>query len=92
MERVSTHLLEDSKMPSDNYAALDDHDIKAHNIEVDMARSLVSLDVNARPKAFANFFEEIVFVFTVMMATASTVSWVHSCGIITDFLRHSFKV
>ncbi|KAF8854768.1 MFS general substrate transporter, partial [Acephala macrosclerotiorum] len=45
---------------------------KAYNIEVDMARELITADPNARPKHFRNVFEEFIFVFTVMMATACT--------------------
>ncbi|KAE8444781.1 hypothetical protein EG329_014241 [Mollisiaceae sp. DMI_Dod_QoI] len=45
---------------------------KAFDIEVDMARALITADPNARPRHFRNVFEEVVFVFTVMMATACT--------------------
>ncbi|CZR68615.1 related to aminotriazole resistance protein [Phialocephala subalpina] len=45
---------------------------KAYNIEVDMARELITADPNSRPKHFRNVFEEFIFVFTVMMATACT--------------------
>jgi len=37
-----------------------------------MALELVDHDPNARPRCFRNAFEEYGFVFTVMMATAST--------------------
>jgi MFS family permease len=47
-------------------------DIKAFDIEVDMAQNLITHDPNARPSHFRNAFEECIFVFTVMMATAST--------------------
>lgn len=47
---------------------------KAYNVEVDMARELITADSNSRPKHFHNVFEEVIFVFTVMMATACTVS------------------
>lgn len=45
---------------------------RAFDIEVDMAQSLITSDPNARPKHFRNLFEECLFVFMVMMATAST--------------------
>ncbi|OWP01737.1 hypothetical protein B2J93_2329 [Marssonina coronariae] len=47
-------------------------DIKAFDVEADMAFALVSSDPNARPKNFRNLFEECIFVFTAMMAVAST--------------------
>ena len=37
-----------------------------------MARSLIASDPDARPEHFRNLFEECLFVFMVMMATAST--------------------
>ena len=37
-----------------------------------MARSLITSDPDARPGHFRNLFEECLFVFMVMMATAST--------------------
>lgn len=37
-----------------------------------MARSLITSDPSARPEHFRNLFEECLFVFMVMMATAST--------------------
>ncbi|PVH80480.1 MFS general substrate transporter [Cadophora sp. DSE1049] len=37
-----------------------------------MAFALVASDPNARPKQFRNLFEECIFVFTAMMAIAST--------------------
>ena len=45
---------------------------KAFDIEVEMARSLITSDPDARPGHFRNLFEECLFVFMVMMATAST--------------------
>ena len=36
------------------------------------SRLQLDADPNARPKCFRNLFEECIFVFTVMMATAST--------------------
>jgi len=44
------------------------------DIEASPVRSLLPQDhdPNARPKCFRNIFEECIFVFTVMMATAST--------------------
>jgi len=44
----------------------------AFDIEVEMARSLITSDPDARPEHFRNLFEECLFVFMVMMATAST--------------------
>lgn len=48
--------------------------VNSLDIEMGVARRLVGVDPNTRPKCFRNLFEEIVFVFTAMMATASTVS------------------
>lgn len=45
---------------------------RAFNIEAEMARALITSDPDARPKHFRNLFEECLFVFVVMMATAST--------------------
>jgi hypothetical protein len=45
---------------------------KAFDIEVEMARSLITSDPDVRPEHFRNLFEECLFVFMVMMATAST--------------------
>ena len=42
------------------------------DIEVEMARSLISSDPNTRPEHFRNLLQECLFVFMVMMATAST--------------------
>jgi hypothetical protein len=47
-------------------------DYKAFEIDVEMARSLITSDPDARPEHFRNLFEEYLFVFMVMMATAST--------------------
>jgi hypothetical protein len=47
-------------------------DIKRHDLEANMAHALVPDDPNARPKEFKNIFEEVFFIFTVMMANAST--------------------
>jgi len=44
----------------------------AFDIEVEMAGSLIISNPNARPEHFRNLFEECLFVFMVMMATAST--------------------
>lgn len=44
----------------------------AFDIEVEMARALITSDPDARPKHFRSLFEECLFVFMVMMATAST--------------------
>lgn len=93
MARASGAVLENWKMPSEKPATLHDHDTQAFDVEVDMARALISPDPNARPKHFASFFEEDVFVFTIMMATASTVSNIGDRGLNTNWLsRHSFKV
>jgi hypothetical protein len=45
---------------------------KAFDVEVSMAQALMPQDPNGRPAHFANNFEEVIFVFTVMMATAAT--------------------
>ena len=45
---------------------------KAFDVEVSMAQALMPQDPNGRPAHFANNFEEAIFVFTVMMATAAT--------------------
>ena len=45
---------------------------RAFDLEVEMAQSLITFDPNARPGHFRNLFEECLFVFMVMMATAST--------------------
>jgi hypothetical protein len=45
---------------------------RAFDIEVEMAQSLMTPDPNARPEHFRNLFTECLFVFMVMMATAST--------------------
>jgi hypothetical protein len=47
-------------------------DNRAFDIEVEMARFLITANPDARPKHFRNLFEEFLFVFMVMMATAST--------------------
>lgn len=44
----------------------------AFDVEVMMAQVLAEDDANGRPRHFANNFEEAIFVFTVMMATAAT--------------------
>jgi hypothetical protein len=41
-------------------------------VDAEMAESLMPTDPNARPKNFRTTFEECVFVFTVMMCSAST--------------------
>lgn len=92
MASASGALVKNWKMPSEKLATLHDHDTQAFDVEVDMARALISPDPNARPKHFSNFFEEDVFVFAIMMATASTVSTTHTRGLNTDLPpRHSFK-
>jgi hypothetical protein len=45
---------------------------EALDAEVSMAQALMPQDPNGRPAHFANNFEEAIFVFTVMMATAAT--------------------
>jgi hypothetical protein len=40
--------------------------------KVEMAGSLITSDPNARPEHFRNLFQECLFIFMVMMATAST--------------------
>jgi hypothetical protein len=45
---------------------------KAFDIGVAMARALITSDADARPKHFRNLFSECLFVFMVMMSTAST--------------------
>ncbi|KAF4635779.1 hypothetical protein G7Y89_g2328 [Cudoniella acicularis] len=45
---------------------------RALDVEVAMAHALMASDPNERPKHFRNNFEEGIFVFTVMMATAAT--------------------
>jgi hypothetical protein len=45
---------------------------KALDVEASMAQALMPQDPNGRPAHFANNFEEGIFVFTVMMATAAT--------------------
>jgi hypothetical protein len=47
-------------------------DVKSFDVEADVAQTLIQQDPNARPRYFRNNFEECIFVFTVMMATAST--------------------
>ena len=47
-------------------------DVKSFDVEADMAEALMPPDPDARPKHFRSTFEECVFVFTVMMAAAST--------------------
>ena len=43
------------------------------SVDAEVEASLVSVpDPNARPKCFKNIYQECIFVFTVMMATAST--------------------
>jgi hypothetical protein len=49
--------------------------IRSFDAEVDVeqtVQTLIPQNPNARPKHFRNNFEECIFVFTVMMATAST--------------------
>ncbi|KAG4428451.1 hypothetical protein IFR05_016063, partial [Cadophora sp. M221] len=62
----STH----SSSPS--FATLVNSDVTAFDVEADMAFALVASDPNARPKQFRNLFEECIFVFTAMIAIAST--------------------
>lgn len=46
---------------------------RSSDVEADAVHSpLLQQDPNTRPKHFRNNFEECIFVFTVMMATAST--------------------
>lgn len=47
-------------------------DVESLDVEADMAESLMPHDPNARPENFTSTFEECVFVFTVVMASAST--------------------
>ncbi|CZS92013.1 related to aminotriazole resistance protein [Rhynchosporium graminicola] len=47
-------------------------DVNAFDVEADMAFALIASDPNARPKQFRTLFEEYIFVFTAMMAIAST--------------------
>ncbi|TAQ84782.1 hypothetical protein B7494_g6888 [Chlorociboria aeruginascens] len=42
------------------------------DVELEMSQVLCPHDPNDRPKCFRNLFEECIFVFTVMLATAST--------------------
>lgn len=49
-------------------------DFKSFDVEAELGRELVTSDPNSRPSHFRNRSEELVFIFTVMMATASTVS------------------
>jgi hypothetical protein len=49
-------------------------DVKAFDVEVAMAKSIMDPNPDARPRHFRNLFQECIFVFTVMMSTASTVS------------------
>ena len=51
---------------------LDSLSIKVFDVEADMVQHLNLPDPNARPSCFRNTFEECIYVFTVMMATAST--------------------
>lgn len=37
-----------------------------------MAGASIAVDPNSRPTCFRNIFEELIFVFTVTMATSST--------------------
>jgi hypothetical protein len=48
-------------------------DVKAFDVEVAMANSIIDLNPDARPRHFRSLFQEYIFVFTVMMSTASTV-------------------
>ncbi len=59
---------------SSSSVTLVNSDIRAFDVEADMAFALVASDPNARPKHFRNLFGECTFVFTAMMAIASTVS------------------
>ncbi|KAL2071894.1 hypothetical protein VTL71DRAFT_13129 [Oculimacula yallundae] len=61
-----THVMKPS------FSTLVNSDINAFNVEADMALALVASDPNARPKQFRSLFEECIFVFTAMMAVAST--------------------
>jgi hypothetical protein len=93
--RTPRHLVPNWAMPSEKrisrsypevptpYRTLEDNDIKVFDIEVNMARSLITSNPNKRPKHFANLFEECVFVFTIMMAIASTVSeFIHDSSLL----------
>ncbi|KAH8648159.1 major facilitator superfamily domain-containing protein [Tricladium varicosporioides] len=44
----------------------------ALDVEVAMAQVFIPEDPTARPKHFRNNFQELIFIFTVMMATAAT--------------------
>jgi hypothetical protein len=45
---------------------------ESFEVEASMVQALMPQDPNGRPAHFANNFEEAIFVFTVMMATAAT--------------------
>lgn len=64
IRRYNQPLFLGSESPESNHEALD--------VEARMAKALMPQDPNARPTHFANNFEEAIFVFTVMMATAAT--------------------
>lgn len=66
--------------------AVGNHD-NSFVVEMTGARSFGEMDPNSGPRCFGNLFEEIVFVFTVMMAMASTVSDIGIGEKFTDFCR-----
>lgn len=58
---------------SSSTAGVASSDVKAFDVEVAMANSIIDPNLDARPRHFRSLFQECIFVFTVMMSTASTV-------------------
>jgi hypothetical protein len=73
-EHLSTQLDRSTYLPRSNHSLLSDKQTGPFYIEVNMAQSLISSDANGRPIHFANCLQESIFVLTIMMATAATVS------------------
>jgi hypothetical protein len=57
---------------SSSVTAVHHADVESFDVEADMAEAVMQHDSNARPEHFTSTFEECVFVFTVVMASAST--------------------
>ena len=58
---------------SSSTAGVASSDVKAFDVEVAMANSIIDPNPDARPRQFRSLLQECIFVFTVMMSTASTV-------------------
>lgn len=69
---LSATLGRDSSSNNTGQQSASDPDDKSQDVEAAMAEVIEDEDPDARPKVFRNAFEECIFVFTVMLSTAST--------------------